>query len=256
MDKKTEAEMKTEQEPVLCTAVLLAAGSGKRMQSATAKQFMLLQGKPLLWYALHTIENSPVLTDCILVTGRQDIPYVQQEIVKKYGFTKVSAVIAGGEERYASVSNAMEYIRQNPQRGQLPDYLFIHDGARPFLTEKILQDTYAAAAEYGACVAAVPSKDTVKIADAQGFVASTPDRRRIWNVQTPQVFRTELIMEAYRKLKENPLPVTDDASVVELFTGQPVKLVMGDYENLKITTPEDIQTAEGFLRKKTELKSC
>lgn len=238
-----------------CTAVVLAAGSGKRMHSATAKQFMMLLEKPLIWYSLQAVEQSEIIDDCILVTGEKDIPYVQENIVKKFGFQKVTDVIAGGDERYASVGNAMRYIMEG--RLTVPNedgYIFIHDGARPFLTEEILQNTYEAVQEYGACVAAVPSKDTVKIADEQGFAVSTPDRRLVWNIQTPQVFETKLITAAYAKLKRE-LPrlnaqgvsVTDDASVVEIFTDHKVKLAFGAYENIKITTPEDIGTAEGFL---------
>lgn len=238
-----------------CTAVVLAAGSGKRMHSATAKQFMMLLGKPLIWYSLQAVEQSEIIDDCILVTGENDIPYVQEKIVKKYGFQKVTDVIAGGDERYASVGNAMRYITEGGLTVPNEDgYVFIHDGARPFLTEEILQNTYEAVQEYGACVAAVPSKDTVKIADEQGFAVSTPDRRLVWNIQTPQVFETKLITLAYAKLKRE-LPrlnaqgvsITDDAGVVELFTDHKVKLALGAYENIKITTPEDIVAAEGYL---------
>lgn len=253
-----------------CTAVVLAAGNGRRMHAATAKQFMELSGKPLIWYSLHAVEQSEIIDDCVLVTGEADILYVQKEIVARYGFKKVTGVIAGGDERYASVCNAMRYIAEGRQPITNEDgYVFIHDGARPFLTEEILRNTYEAVCRYGACVAAVPSKDTVKIADEQGFAVSTPDRRLVWNIQTPQVFETKLITAAYGKLekelmrlsgqsqsgqnedRQKPygqgIAVTDDASVVELFTDHKVKLIMGAYENIKITTPEDISTAEGFL---------
>ena len=156
-----------------------------------------------------------------------------------------------------SVANACKFIAEN--KLSIPNtegFVFIHDGARPFLTEQILQDTYKMVEECGACVAAVPSKDTIKIADADGFVASTPDRRLVWSIQTPQVFDTGLIVEAYATLlnklpeiKEKSISVTDDASVVELFTDKKVKLVEAAYENIKITTPEDIKTAEAFLEK-------
>lgn len=257
-----------------CTAVVLAAGSGRRMHAATAKQFMELAGKPLIWYSLRAVEQSGIIDDCILVTGETDIPYVQKEIVARYGFKKVTNVIAGGDERYTSVCNAMRYITEGRQ--QIPNvdgYVFIHDGARPFLTEEILQNTYEAVQQYGACVAAVPSKDTIKIADKQGFVVTTPDRRLVWNIQTPQVFDTKLITAAYRSLEKELLrpggqntdrdnvsvpgrsiPVTDDASVVERYIDHKVKLVMGAYENIKITTPEDISTAEGFLELNHNIK--
>lgn len=240
-----------------CTAVVLAAGSGSRMKSTVAKQYMLIDGKPLIWYALHTVQESRIIDDCILVTGENDISYMQQEIVERFGFTKVEAVIAGGAERYLSVAKAMEFIASAGLQTPNEDgFVFIHDGARPFLSEQILCDTYRATEQYHACVAAVPSKDTIKIADTDGFVSQTPDRRTVWSIQTPQVFSTKLIVEAYAKLIEElpnmnkkGITVTDDASVVELFTDHKVKLVEASYTNIKITTPEDIATAESFLRK-------
>lgn len=238
-----------------CTAIVLAAGSGSRMKSAVAKQYMLLKDKPVIWYALQTVEESAIIDDCVLVTGADDIQYVKKEIVEKYGFTKVAAVVPGGAERYLSVGNALEAIAGDvlpvPNRD---GYIFIHDGARPFLTEQILENTYEAVQKYHACVAAMPVKDTVKIADEDGFAADTPDRKRVWTVQTPQVFDAELIIRAYATLKEQittlserGISVTDDAGVVELFTDQKVKLAEGSYENIKITTPEDIRVAESFL---------
>ncbi len=241
-----------------CTAVLLAAGSGSRMKSSTAKQFMLLNGRPLIFYALQAVEKSVIIDDCILVTGAEDIPYVENEIVKKYHFNKVENVIAGGRERYFSVANAMRVIAG---RDHNDGYVFIHDGARPFLTEKILKDTFEAVQEYRACVSAVRSKDTIKIADEEGFVLQTPNRSLVWNIHTPQVFEAGLITKAYAALeKELPellargVQITDDAMVVEYFTDCRVKLVEGDYENIKLTTPEDILTAEKILDKK--LKKC
>lgn len=238
-----------------CTAIVLAAGSGSRMKSAVAKQFMRLGGRPLIWYALNAMEQSQIIDDCILVTGAEDIAFARREIVEKYQFHKVDTVIAGGGERYASVANAMRVIAQGDMRVQNTDgYVFIHDGARPFLTESIIQNTYEAVQRYHACAAAVPSKDTVKLADKDGFAVQTPDRGSVWNIQTPQVFDAKLIIEAYRNLQENMdnlkqrgITVTDDAGVVELFTDIRVKLVEGSYKNIKITTPEDLMIAETFL---------
>lgn len=239
-----------------CTAVVLAAGSGSRMKSNVAKQYMLLEGKPLIWYALHAVEESAIIDDCILVTGEADIPYMQKEIVEKYGLTKVDIIVAGGAERYLSVANAMQAIADGKLSCPNKDgYVFIHDGARPFLTEQIIKDTYEMVERHHACVAAVPSKDTIKIADEEGFAAETPDRRKVWSIQTPQVFDTQLIVGAYARLQEElsqmterGISVTDDASVVELFTDKKVKLVVASYENIKITTPEDIEVAETFLK--------
>ena len=238
-----------------CTAIVLAAGSGSRMKSKVAKQFMMLDGKPLIWYALQAIENSQIIDDCILVTGAEDIDYVRKEIVEHYGFHKVDIITAGGAERYLSVGNALRIIADDDMRVPNHDgYVFIHDGARPFLTEEIIRNTYEAVQRYHACVAAMPSKDTVKIADENGFAAITPERKNVWSIQTPQVFDVQLILSAYEKLRkelpiwqEKGIMVTDDASVIELFTEQKVKLVEGSYQNIKITTPEDLVIAEAFL---------
>lgn len=243
-----------------CTAVVLAAGSGSRMKSAAAKQFMLLRGKPLICYTLQAVEDSDIIDDCILVTGAKDLTWVTEEIVKKYHYHKVDTVIAGGAERYLSVAAAMRLIASGDMAVSNRDgYVFVHDGARPFLTEKILRDTYEAVRKYGACVSAVRSKDTVKIADEEGFVKETPDRTLIWNMHTPQVFETKLIVDAYAALEKNltdlqekGVHITDDAMVVEYFTETKVKLVEGSYENIKLTTPEDMAVAERILDKNRE----
>lgn len=251
-----------------CWAIVLAAGSGKRMQSSTAKQFMHLGGRPLICYSLQAVEKSEIIDDCILVAQKADMEYVRREIVERYGFRKVVAVVEGGRERYESVWNALRVIAGKTEgagdiaegkslivrAADREEYVFIQDGARPFLTEEILQDTFREVCRYHACVAAVPAKDTVKLADEEGFASETPDRRLVWTVQTPQVFEKKLILEAYGKLAEemSGFPdrgkrITDDASVVELFTDCKVRLVRGSYQNIKITTPEDMRVAEAFL---------
>lgn len=236
-----------------CTAVVLAAGSGSRMHSDVPKQYMNLAGKPVLWYSLDTIQRSDVIDDCILVTGSEDLDYARREIVEKYGFSKVDRVIEGGEERYLSVGNALRTVAKR-SLAEPEGYIFIHDGARPFLTEEMLERLAETVEEVHACVAATPSKDTVKIADDQAFAIQTPDRSTVWNVQTPQVFDAAVILTAYERLearlgrlKEQGIVVTDDAGVVELFTEYKVKMVQGSYRNIKITTPEDMIVAEAFL---------
>ena len=241
-----------------CTAIVLAAGSGSRMKSNVAKQYMSLCGKPLIWYALHSIEESSVIDDCILVTGAEDISYVRDEIVARYEFRKVDAIVAGGLERYDSVYQALRVIADGGLKVHNTDgYVFIHDGARPFLTEEILQRCYEEVQSSKACVAGMPVKDTIKIANEAGYAVQTPDRRLVWQIQTPQVFDTSLIIEAYEKLMREKdslnadgIKITDDAMVVETFANTPVKLVLGSYENIKITTPEDMATAEAFVSKK------
>ncbi len=235
-----------------CVMILLAAGSGSRMKSGTAKQFMLLKGKPLIWYSMNTVENSPVIDECILVTAEKDIDYMRCEIIEKYGFHKISAVVPGGSERWESVANAVQMLED--RKPVKESYVFIHDGARPFLTEEVLERVYQAVKEHPACVAAVPSKDTVRLADESGFARSTPDRRSVWIIQTPQAFESGLLIKAYAELRERAdrlgggnIAVTDDAGVVELFTEQRIRLVEGSYDNIKVTTPGDMKIAEAFL---------
>lgn len=242
-----------------CTAIVLAAGNGSRMKSDVAKQYMSLCGKPLIWYALHAIEKSSVIDDCILVTGAEDISYVRDEIVARYGFHKVDTVVAGGKERYDSVYQALRVIADGEMKVPNKDgYVFIHDGARPFLTEEILRRCYEEVQLSRACVAGMPVKDTIKIADLLGFAAQTPDRSLIWQIQTPQVFEAPLIIDAYRelmakkdRLSTEGITITDDAMAVERFIGVPVKLVQGSYENIKITTPDDMAAAEVFIIRNT-----
>lgn len=221
-------------------AIVLAAGQGKRMQSKVQKQFLLIKDKPVLFYTLRVFENSPVITDIILVTGKDEIEYCQKEIVDKYGFNKVRKIVAGGKERYHSVYEGLQAAEDG-------DYVFIHDGARPFVDNEVIERAYLAVKEHQACVAAVPVKDTIKIADEEGFAAQTPDRKKVWQMQTPQTFEFHLIKDAYeRLLLEEPEGITDDAMVVETMTDHKVKLVEGSYRNIKITTPEDLEIATIF----------
>lgn len=236
-----------------CTAILLAAGTGSRMKSKTAKQYMMLCGKPVIWYGLQAFEHSSLVDACILVVGAGELAYARQEIVEKYGFQKVCAVIEGGRERFLSVNCALNLLR-NSNESLKDSYVMIHDGARPLLTEKLIGELYRDAVQYGACCAAVPVKDTIKVSDGNGFVAHTPERSSLYAVQTPQVFRTELILAAYdallQKMQAKPeegIPVTDDAMVVETMLGHPVRLSCGSYDNIKITTPEDMEVAERLL---------
>ena len=163
------------------TSIVLAAGQGKRMNSKVQKQFLELGGKPLLYYSLKCFQDSGMIRDIILVTGAESVPFCKEEIVEKYGLTKVTKVIPGGKERYDSVYEGLLSCENS-------DFVLIHDGARPFITEEIIQRGVQGAEKTGACVIGMPSKDTVKIADIQGYVAETPDRSTVWTIQTPQIF--------------------------------------------------------------------
>ena len=238
-----------------CTAIVLSAGQGKRMGTSVQKQYIELQGKPIIYYTLSVFQKSEIIDDIILVVGKDQLKYVQEEIVRKYHFAKVKTVVEGGHERYASVwqgLKAREYDKyyENIQDG----YVFIHDGARPYVDEEMLERAYDTVRKYKACVAGVPSKDTIKLINEEQFAVTTPEREYVWAVQTPQVFEKTLIFEAYARLMEEEcVHVTDDAMVVEQMMRLPVKLFEGSYENIKITTPEDLDIARIFLSKKLKL---
>lgn len=230
-----------------CTAILLAAGQGRRMHSSVQKQYMLLRDKPVIYYSLKTFQDS-FIDEIILVTGSGEEAYCKSEIVDRYNFSKVKKIVAGGRERYHSVANGLKMADEG-------GYVFIHDGARPLLTEEILMRAYDAVKEYRACVVGMPVKDTIKIADEDGFAKLTPNRESVWQIQTPQVFDTALAKEAYGRLiekeeeiKAGGIQITDDAMVVETLMQHPVKLVMGSYENIKITTPEDLKIARYLMK--------
>lgn len=230
------------------TAIVLAAGQGKRMGSDVAKQFLLLDGKPVLYYSLKNFEES-LVDDVILVTGDGMQDYCRENIVKKYGFQKVRSIVTGGKERYHSVAYGLRAVEVDC------DYVLIHDGARPFANPSIIERGMEAVVKYGACVVGMPVKDTIKISDENGFCESTPNRNRVWLIQTPQIFSYPLIHGAYEKLLqeekrllEKGVAITDDAMVAELFTDHKVKFVEGSYQNIKLTTPEDLEIAEVFLK--------
>ena len=229
------------------TAIVLAAGQGKRMNSSVHKQYLLIKDKPVLYYSLKAFEDS-FIDDVILVVGSGEEEFCRREILQKYNLTKVRAIVEGGKERYHSVGCGLRGITWPC------DYVFIHDGARPFIDEAILNRAFREVKSVKACVVGMPVKDTVKISDAEGNVASTPARSLVWQIQTPQVFERSLITTAYerllseeQKLLAQGVDITDDAMVVEYFTQIPVKLVKGSYQNIKITTPEDIEIAMVFL---------
>lgn len=237
------------------TAIILAAGTGKRMKSNIAKQYLLLDGKPVLYYSVKAFEESSV-DEIILVVGKNDIDYCKENIVDQYNFKKVAGIIEGGKERYHSVYNGLKSI-------QAADKVLIHDGVRPLVTVDIIENAVKSLDFCNACVVGVPAKDTIKIVNEDGFITETPDRNRIWLVQTPQAFSYDIIMKAYgiimneqvsnRKGQDRtPVNITDDAMVVEYALNYPVKMIMGSYSNIKITTPEDIIIGEAFLASNTK----
>ena len=239
-----------------CTAILLAGGRGSRMGAEIPKQFMEVGGKPLIAYALEAVERSAILEDCILVTAPEDMERMRRTVLDRFSSGKVLAMAPAGSERCFSVANGIRVlseIRGSCDSGSgTTDILFILDGARPFLTEGILERCYESVLRYGSGVAAVPSKDTVRIADEKGFVIDTPVRSSVWNIQTPQAFFFPEIRDAYEAMVKayegkTPKDITDDACVYERFASGTVHLAEGSYENLKVTTPEDLALMEQIL---------
>ena len=232
------------------TAIILAAGQGKRMNSKIQKQYMLLNGLPILYYSLKCFEDSFV-DDIVLVVGKGEEEYCKENFINKYGFKKVRAIVEGGKERYHSVANGIETINWDC------NYCMIHDGARPFVTRDILERALKTVKDTKACVVGMPIKDTVKIVDDNKDVESTPTRSKVWQIQTPQSFEFGLIKNSYQqlisleeKLISNGTQITDDAMVVEYFTDTKVRLVEGSYQNIKITTPDDLYIGEEILQKR------
>ncbi len=225
------------------TAIILAAGQGRRMNSQVAKQYLMIKDKPVLYYAIKSFENSSV-DHILLVTGKDQLEYCRKNIVEAYQFEKVSAIIEGGRERYDSVYQALLSVSGT-------DYVLIHDGARPFISRNVIEMIIEQVAKEKACIIGVPVKETIKMVNEDGFITATPKRDTLWSAQTPQAFDYTSIKEAYDLFYEEEdktgLGITDDAMVYEKYRKRPVKMLMGDYNNLKITTPEDLTLAEGIL---------
>lgn len=222
-------------------AIVLAAGSGKRMNSQVHKQYLIIQDRPVLYYSLKEFQDSAV-DEIVLVVGKGEEEFCRREIVDKYGISKVKAIVEGGKERYHSV---FEGLKQTSDA----DYVLIHDGARPFVNQDIIRRCMQEAQKYQACVVGMPVKDTIKIADEEGYAKQTPDRKNVWMIQTPQTFSYALIYEAYEEmLKTEDTAITDDAMVLERIKGKKSKLIEGSYRNIKITTPEDLLIANVYLQ--------
>lgn len=233
-------------------AIVLAGGRGSRMNSTVPKQYMLLLDRPVLYYSLKCMEDS-FIDDIILVCGEGEEKYCRLQLIEKYGFHKVRRIVAGGKERYDSVYNGLLCVKgltDEPENS----YIYIHDGARPCIDGALLTECRENVREYHGCVPSVPVKDTIKVADEEGFAISTPDRSSLRAVQTPQCFRLDIALKAYCRMGEykkksgEDCNITDDAMVVERFAGTKVKLCQGSYNNIKITTPEDISIAENILK--------
>ncbi len=223
-------------------ALIPAAGMGKRMGADLNKQYLLLDDKPILAHTLTVFDQASFIDDIYVIIPEAEIPYCQEQVVEKYGFTKVRSIIAGGSERQYSVLNGLRALKDCME----DDVVLIHDGVRPFIPKHVLKHSIEVASKTDGALVAVPAKDTVKIVEA-GVVIDTPPRVNIWLAQTPQSFRYGIIAAAHEIAAAEGFLGTDDASLVERM-GRQVHVVTGDYRNIKITTPEDMLLAETFLK--------
>ncbi|MDU4892711.1 MAG: 2-C-methyl-D-erythritol 4-phosphate cytidylyltransferase [Clostridium sp.] len=221
-------------------ALILAAGQGKRMGAGINKQFLTLQDKPVLYHTLKAFSDNSQIDEIVLVCAEKDMDYCKNSIVKEYGFSKVKSLVSGGAERQDSVYNGLKAIKSC-------DIVLIHDGARPFITNEIIDEGIKMAHIHGACTCGVKAKDTIKLKDSEGFSKETLNREVTFLVQTPQCFKYELILDCHEKLNKNRKMVTDDTMVVEMFNHK-VYLYEGSYFNIKITTPDDMIIGENILK--------
>ncbi len=223
-------------------AIIPAAGSSKRMQNNVSKQYLLLDGVPVLARTLKIFQRSPGIDEIFLVVPGTDIDYAHEHIVERYAISKVSNILAGGKERQDSVRNGIDAL------GGDHDIVVIHDGVRPFISEELVHEAIQEASRARAVTVGVPVKDTVKSVDRHGIVVSTLDRNHLWLTQTPQAFERDVIKKAYEAAYRDNYYGTDDASLVERI-GIKVMMIRGSYDNIKITTKDDIMLAEILTRR-------
>jgi len=228
-------------ERLFCSAVILAAGRGERMMGLN-KLFAEIDGEPVLAHTLRAFELCPEVDEIIVVARPEEIGDIGV-LINEYGFSKVSKVIRGGERRQDSVYSGLMEVSPKSQLAA------IHDGARPLVTQRLIEETIKAAAEYNAAAPGVPVKDTIKVVKS-GEVVSTPDRATLFAIQTPQVFKTDIIKAALTDVIRTKAEITDDCMAVEKL-GLTVKITQGDYDNIKITTPSDLIVADAILRERS-----
>ena len=224
-------------------AVVPAAGTGSRMGTAMKKQFMELEGVPILARTITTLDACPVIDAIVVVTGAEDMEQCRELLLQKHQYHTPLHILPGGATRQESVYLGLKALPSDCA------FVLIHDGARPRVAPAILEASIQTAATWGGCVVAVPAKDTIKVADDNGFVKETPPRQRLWSVQTPQTLQYAAILHAYEQaMAAMDLTHTDDSSIAERYGLMQIKLLQGSYSNIKITTPEDLALAQQILR--------
>ncbi len=224
----------------MVSAIVVAGGKGKRMGTVQSKQYLNLNGKPILYYTIKSFLDCNLVDNIILVVPYHEIDYCKMEILEKNSL-KVNKIIAGGDERYDSVYNGLIEAKGS-------DIVLIHDGVRPFVSKETIENAIKYAEEYGAAAPGVMPKDTIKIIDNNRFSIDTPNRSHLISVQTPQAFKFDLIYDCHKKIKNENVNITDDTMVAEYF-GNKVYIYQGEYTNIKITTPEDLIIGEYLVNR-------
>lgn len=220
--------------------VIVSAGKGSRMKSDLNKQFLKIGNKEVIAHTIDKFYNNENIDEIIIVIREDEKEFFQENIINKYGYKNIK-IAFGGKERQDSVYNGLKEVDEKSK------IVLIHDGARPFLTNEIIKKSIECAKEYNCAIVGVPVKDTIKIVNEKNDVCDTPNRSTLWSIQTPQVFNYSLIMKAHKKAKDDEYYGTDDSMLME-YLGYNVKVVEGSYNNIKITTPEDLKIAEEILR--------
>ena len=223
-------------------AIVAAAGKGERLKSKVRKPFVALGKEPILLHALRVLDNSNLIGEIIVVAHQADLPKARL-LIKKAKLKKFKEIVAGGKRRMDSVKNGLAAISEDA------DYVIIHDGCRPFIDNKMISSVLDAAGVFGAAIAGVPVKPTIKEVEKGNFVAATLKREALVDVQTPQAFRKDILLRAYDRAFVEGAIATDDAALVERL-GIKVKVVDGSYRNIKITTPEDLRYAKMLMGEK------
>lgn len=224
----------------MISAIILAGGKGKRMGAPVSKQFIELKGKPIIYYTIKKFQENKNIDNVVIVLPSDEISYFEEEILIRYSL-KIDKIVVGGWERQDSVYNALKSLSNTKT-----DIVLIHDGARPFISDKIINDGIRYAREYGAAAPGVMPKDTIKVKNESNFCIDTPNRANLVAIQTPQVFKYKEILECHEKVKNNKEVVTDDTMVAEKY-GYKVYLYDGEYTNIKVTTPEDLILGEKLI---------
>jgi len=216
---------------------------GKRMGKAVAKQFLPLGDKPMLAHTLLAFQRAPEIDEIIPILSEEDMETCLRDVIEAFHLTKVKTLVVGGKERQDSVYNGIQRLEKDAV------VILVHDGVRPFVTHEMIRECVESARK-GECVAVgVPLKDTIKEVDSKGIVHQTLERSRLWAIQTPQAFPAKVLRKAYDESYKNNVYGTDDSTLVER-SGTKVRVLLGSYENIKITTPEDLILAEEILKRR------